>query len=1787
MKKIGFLSIVASSVLITNVCALDINLKAGWNAVGISSAGDYDISTIVDTSKVESIIAYNGNIIESYDPLKPTYSDFTTLTAGKGYWVKVKSDTVLNIGDTPISLSTVTFNIGWNLLGIPSMNIADISTELSAKDMKIDSVITYNGSIIESYDPLKPSYSDFSSTVNGKGYWFKISKKLTPVPIPTLDGYTVTLYSSTSETVSASLVDTIKSSTLNELTSVPDWENVTSVVLGSGDNEKEYTPATLSSLSDDDIANLKDELAGTAVASASLYIYGVSEGSAPYALVDALVYKVESDDTTTLVGTTDISGFITAPTLISGTKLLIKKDGMADKIYTIDVAGTNYIFMTEDNALELPEEKAPTTTTTSGRVLDYISETFKLKDNIGYYSPSSSDSLKKDLPVRRIKPAPVDTLDESDKLKSLIDSKAKEGYKSDVLASFDFYLKISRRLGGKGYGDFSDYYPTEPYITIALPGTDKYEIDDALAGSGGEIRVFYFDGTEWREKASPSITLKTVNDETTKIKTGYARKFDLSTPVLELKGTGFYPHVIVLDKKVSFTYPVKFHITDSSDANLSDAAVFIGDRLIGTTDANGYVDYNITAGYGDVNFHVKAMKTDYKSADKTVYISSLTEGSDTTVNLKLEKISTTASIEGFVYDTNETNPVYLSKVDLYFPYALAYVKADVYKDGKLGVEVGNQPNTKYKWYMKIHEDAVPTTGVARISKDRWLLVKEGSSSDNGNFLSYQDMKRMVAETKDSTDPEDVKSMVSGLFDIAVIAEHDIDGDGSPDLVELSATEDKASTDFTSTYASDVEIDNYAKIVGTVKFNFDVDKFAGSATIDSDIAPAVKVDGVWGYGSYDADDTTTYYNNVKYVDNGINGDPAADDAAFKVLLTTDYFKYDGLDETAIQANGDFILNYGTAVIADLTTSSTTGTKTVVLVKSDTGYSWKLLDIVNDYELYAKLYDMNASMTIGQKVWDSTTHSYTVFDGKIPYSKISKFISQNEIMEKLNMTLSQIADEAGASDDVKSAVASSGDADKPLISTGMTIVPMVDLHAKNDAGKDIILVEGETLQQGAIADITNYILTGDVNVNPPVSAPRVLVDSTDRSGKFIFSKLPLEYAKLGDKDISMLTLGASKYGHYDSPVINVAEYSAGKVENIKINLKSKGIATVNVEVKDADTNASIDANITIDGQYKEVTSVIDDFKEYSSLESKIGSKIAFDDIISGLRTITVTADGYYPQAISKTVYKDNENNVTVYLKPATGIDDVIEPSIGLVSFVPDEINGIIKLELVGLDKEDGTLKKLADGSFASEVVVYDNGDRIYPRVTMNSDGTIEVIIDTPKIGENEIVVKLINPKGERATSPIVIDFYPTMGAIKGSVADFIDDNHDSVIDDGYFVVVDLYDDKMNYIESVMTDKAGSFMFPMAPVGSVYAKAILIDEKYGTIKKESDYTNVVVAVGSIKKVNLALKDKSGDTSMWIPEVDFDPAISEDSLESEAEARSGTVTIKGKVNHYDPAGQLMVIVNYTPYLLNESDISTEDTTDGSYNFTKDVNLSRGLNQIFVKALNPSGFYDTTPILEVNYGKAENYMLHLSVKDDSNATIPYAYVSIINPMSGIYMSEDTNESGEVKVEIPYTDTAYEIDVFAPGYISSPVYLSDLIEADNADGVEDKNITLNINLFSDTYIPDWYIESVEYTQDLSFEVPYGVVVVSEPVTFTVKPSDEATHTYNVIVRNELGEEILNTTTTGALTHTFSEVGNYEIEFKDEEGTISPYIIYINVAGLDEVLPEPPVAPVIPTPSIGL
>lgn len=1777
MKKV-YLSTIASLVLASNMQALTIEVKGGgWNLIGLSSTETLRIDDY--SGSIERAFAFNGTNLVPYIPSSGVKL-FSSLESGKGYWVKASKDFNITLSDSKILTELPTMNTGWNLIAGVTKNLDTINLGISKR---IDTAFAFNGTNLVPYIPSS-GVKLFNSLEPGKGYWFKISTKLTTsTPIKTLDGYEVVLYSSVSDTVPSDVVQTIQNSTLQELTTISNWQNITSIEISDGTNSTEVAMSSISSSYD----NIINSLQGTATVT-PVYVYGISIGSAPYPVADAVVYKIDrTNGTKELIGNTDINGFVYSSKITKGVELLIQKSGMSDKLYTVVSDSTEYIFLAEDKSVSIPGESV---TNSTNKVLTYTTGKFyQYSSGLGYYLSPSSVKLKKNVPEKVLNEANIDTLIDSSSLKTSIESVANKGYSSQVLSSFEMYLNTgSFFFPSKSFEPFSNYYPVDydPTLIVPLKGVDYQDVLNAKNGAGSQLRVFYYDGSSWQTlNIVNNVTLEKVSNETTtEIKNGIA-KFGDETPVLKIKNTGFYPHVIVLDKKVVTKYPVELKVVDENSAPLKDAALFLGNSYLGTSDANGVLDFNLSSNYGATSFYVKASKDQYKPASQTVSIATLDSTNKNTIALKLEKVANVASIEGTVYDTNKNNEaVYLSKVKLYYPYALSYVSPDAEKNGKPGLEVGYTPNTTYKWYIRIHDNQTVVDGLPRVSADRWIMVgTPKTSAEGGNFLSYDDLKLQIIQSKDQNDPVDVKSMVSGEFDIAVVAEHDIDGDGNADIVELGTPQDATQTSYNT---SEVTIDPYQQIIGSVKFNFDVAKLASSVTFDNDKYPAVKVNGEWYYGATAATDA----NKSIYMDNTKNIDDAATNGSsvpFNVNIDPNSFKPSGLDFTTLKTH-DYVLTYKVGITGALSQSG----NNVMLVNENGVYKWKKFPSSQLYERYAILDENNASIVLGQDRWNASSSSYDLYEGLVSFNRVAKYISQNEIMAKLNMTLKEIGTEAGFD-----ATTVANLEDKPFIATGMDIVPFIALDATNDKGNIVRLVEGEQLALGSL-DVTQYIKRGRVDVNPPISAPRVIEDMTDRSGKFIFPNLPLEYGKLNNKDVSLLTLNAQKYAHNDSPLYNVKAYSAGETVEMNVSLPSKNLVNVEVVVKDENNN-SVDANVTIDGVYKQVTSVLNNFTEDTSIASDIGNDVNFSGIIQGIRTVTVTKDGYYPVILSTPVYSNNANKIDVTLKSASNANAIVQPTVSLLSYNADITKGIITLTLDASDKDTGGLFKDTNGNFLSEIVIFNNGKKVNAIVNMSENGIVNVTILNPYVGKNEIYAKIINPKGDDQTSEITIDFYPNVGSVKGYVESFIDNDKDSIIDSGYFMVVDAYDKNMNYISSVMTSNNGEFLFNMLPDGEKFIKAFMFNS-YGVAEKVSNAERVLVSSGLVKKVTLTLEDQN--STFTIPRVDFDPTMDENSLATEALNNNGTVRIKGTVYDYDGKGEAFIAVNFVPIKLNSSDM-TSGAKVGEFTFSKDVNLTYGKNEIFVQFANRNGFFDITPTLEVEYkpqGVIGNYYVVTEVVDETNSTIPieYANVAIYNPLTGYYEEKETNTSGEVAVDLPYANSPYQFELFANNYNGLVEYI-DLSKADSKDGSVDGNVSLTFKLMPETAMYQIVVSDVAFTQNVNgFNVPSGAVVKGFDVTVDissyclVSPAP-TTVNYTVDIYDSMGNFVRRENITGnsGSLHTFDKEDDYMLEITPVDangGKIGDkFVTYLSVVDALQLLNTPPVAPVVPTPNVNI
>ena len=170
MKKI-FLGFI---LFVSTIYADTINLKTGWNLIGIPSS--LSASSLSSNSNILSATGggVGGGANFTYNKQYSQYASGNFIL-GQGYWIKVDADTTLDYvkENTP---SSILLKTGWNL--IHPINTL-VATELSQYPQILSATgggvggganFTYN-----------KQYSQYASgeTILGQGYWIKVSEDLT------------------------------------------------------------------------------------------------------------------------------------------------------------------------------------------------------------------------------------------------------------------------------------------------------------------------------------------------------------------------------------------------------------------------------------------------------------------------------------------------------------------------------------------------------------------------------------------------------------------------------------------------------------------------------------------------------------------------------------------------------------------------------------------------------------------------------------------------------------------------------------------------------------------------------------------------------------------------------------------------------------------------------------------------------------------------------------------------------------------------------------------------------------------------------------------------------------------------------------------------------------------------------------------------------------------------------------------------------------------------------------------------------------------------------------------------------------------------------------------------------------------------------------------------------------------------------------------------------------------------------------------------------------------------
>jgi hypothetical protein len=158
-----------------------ITLSKGPNLISLCrQPANTDIASVLSpiSGKYSSIWVFIDNRWKVYDPLRPVFSELTTLESGRGYWINMNEPATLFINNStpsgPVVLTTGSNLVGYNFSLPQAVNVA-----LSSIDDKYVSVWAYMDTSWKSYDPGNPGLSDLTTLEPGYGYWISTSQDCT------------------------------------------------------------------------------------------------------------------------------------------------------------------------------------------------------------------------------------------------------------------------------------------------------------------------------------------------------------------------------------------------------------------------------------------------------------------------------------------------------------------------------------------------------------------------------------------------------------------------------------------------------------------------------------------------------------------------------------------------------------------------------------------------------------------------------------------------------------------------------------------------------------------------------------------------------------------------------------------------------------------------------------------------------------------------------------------------------------------------------------------------------------------------------------------------------------------------------------------------------------------------------------------------------------------------------------------------------------------------------------------------------------------------------------------------------------------------------------------------------------------------------------------------------------------------------------------------------------------------------------------------------------------------
>jgi len=364
-----------------------IKLHKGWNLIGISEkAPNMRVDSIIKGKPIELIVTNINGAWKKYDPNKSYLQQFKEFDPGRGYWVKAKNDTEIELQGTPASLPTLL--AGWNLVAFSSKSQVDsLLNHLLGLGYKTELIVTNINGAWKKYDPNKSYLQQFKKFDPNLGYWVKVLKKVEETEIGGT-GKKLIVYTDKELSGGNKKQMTIKVAEYKVEVNVP--ADATKLELRIEDESgKEIAGGIV--VSQNNIQNGSYEIPGNVVSnleqvtSIAYYVLSANPSGVPQPLSGVTV----KDENGSVLGMTDADGIvhIDVGKVTNGEKLEFEKDGytIAEAVVNTNKV-VNYVFMSPAETVsgdELESESESGTGRVVGRVLKDLKKYYVVKSSVG------------------------------------------------------------------------------------------------------------------------------------------------------------------------------------------------------------------------------------------------------------------------------------------------------------------------------------------------------------------------------------------------------------------------------------------------------------------------------------------------------------------------------------------------------------------------------------------------------------------------------------------------------------------------------------------------------------------------------------------------------------------------------------------------------------------------------------------------------------------------------------------------------------------------------------------------------------------------------------------------------------------------------------------------------------------------------------------------------------------------------------------------------------------------------------------------------------------------------------------------------------------------------------------------------------------------------------------------------------------------------------------------------------------------------------------------------------